>query len=133
MQTATQLPDPERRLRIMVVDDNRDAADTMGMLLEGLGHDVVLAYGARQALEIAAGNTQDVFLLDIGLPDMDGTALARALRAEPRYRNAMLVAVTGYGQDRDRHTTRDAGFDHHLIKPAHIDDINALLCQRSQS
>ncbi len=129
---ATPVPARDERLRIMVVDDNRDAAETLGMLLEALGHEVSLAYGASQALEAAAGTTQDVFLLDIGLPVMDGTALARALRTQPQHRDAMLVAVTGYGQERDRHNTRDAGFDHHLMKPAHIDDINALLLQRGQ-
>jgi len=126
--SSAALPAPGAGLRIMVVDDNRDAAETLGMLLEALGHEVVLAYGARQALALAADAAQDVFLLDIGLPGMDGTELGRALRAQARHREAMLVAVTGYGQD--RHNTRDAGFDHHLMKPAHIDDINALLLRR---
>lgn len=114
-------------LHIMVVDDNRDAALMLSMLLEAAGHRVTLAYGAMAALASARGAAPDVFLLDIGLPEMDGNTLARRLRAQPETATALLVAVTGYGQDHDRVATRAAGFDHHLVKPLDTTRLMALL------
>jgi signal transduction histidine kinase len=118
-------------LRILVVDDNEDAADTLAMLLEASGHQVLVEHGSRQALaRILAGGpggAPQVCLLDIGLPDMDGAELARHLRAQPETANTLLVAVTGYGQDSDRARTRAAGFDHHLVKPIDLDKLHAIL------
>jgi signal transduction histidine kinase/ActR/RegA family two-component response regulator len=118
-------------LRILVVDDNEDAADTLAMLLEAAGHEVLVEHGSRPALERARAGGKEgaphVCLLDIGLPDMDGAELARRLRAQPETANALLVAVTGYGQDSDRARTRDAGFDHHLVKPIDLEKLHAIL------
>ena len=106
-----------KSLRIMVVDDNRDAAAMLAMLLEAAGHDVAVAYGARQALELAEAVLPEVCLLDIGLPEMDGNELAQRLRAQPETAKSVLIAVTGYGQEHDRKRAMVAGFDHHLVKP----------------
>jgi two-component system CheB/CheR fusion protein len=105
-----------RALRILVVDDNADAADTLGRLLELGGHQVTVAYDGPGALAAAAGTSPELVLLDIGLPGMDGYTLAARLRAAGHHR-AALVAVTGYGQEEDLRQSREAGFDHHLVKP----------------
>jgi PAS domain S-box-containing protein len=117
------------QLRIMVVDDNRDAADTLAMMLEAMGHEVGVEYGARQALERTAAAPFQVCLLDIGLPEIDGFELARRLRARDGA-GTMLVAVTGYGQDGDRARSAASGFDHHLVKPVDIDKLAAILSNR---
>jgi CheY-like chemotaxis protein len=108
-----------RQLRIIVVDDNIDAADMLAMLLEGLGHRVKAFSSARGALEDSQRDIADVYLLDIGLPEIDGYELARRLkgRAESATRQPIFIAVTGYGQDSDRAETVRAGFSHHLVKP----------------
>jgi signal transduction histidine kinase len=114
-------------LRILVVDDNEDAADTLAMLLEASGHEALVEHSSQRALERARASAPQVCLLDIGLPDMDGAELARRLRAQPETAHALLVAVTGYGQDSDRARTREAGFDHHLVKPLDLEKLLAIL------
>jgi CheY-like chemotaxis protein len=114
-------------LRILVVDDNEDAAGTLAMLLEVSGHKVLVEHAPGQALARAREAAPQVCLLDIGLPGMDGAELARRLRAQPETAHALLVAVTGYGQDSDRARAREAGFDHHLVKPVDLDRLQALL------
>jgi PAS domain S-box-containing protein len=104
-------------LKVMVVDDNVDAAQMLAMFVEALGHRVFIEHGSLKALERAKAEVPDVCLLDIGLPDMDGNELARCLRDQPETAGAVLVAVTGYGQEQDRSNAFDAGFDHHFIKP----------------
>ena len=116
-----------RALDIMVVDDGVDAAEMLGLLLTAFGHRVRIEHAPEAALAAAQAASYDVFLLDIGLPGMDGTELARAIRRQPRNAGATLIAVTGYGQEQDRHNTRDAGFDHHLVKPTDLDALAALL------
>ncbi|MET0980545.1 MAG: PAS domain-containing protein [Telluria sp.] len=106
-----------RPLRILVVDDNVDAASMLAMLLEASGHQVIVEHGARAGLARAQAEAPDVCLLDIGLPEMDGNELAQRLRLLPETARAVLVAVTGYGQENDRQRTLEAGFDHHLVKP----------------
>ena len=106
-----------RRLRVTVVDDKADAAVMLAMLLETEGHQVQVEHDPWVALERSLGNAPDVFLLDIGLPGMDGNELAQRLRAQPETAKLTLIAVTGYGQENDRDRTRQAGFDHHLVKP----------------
>ncbi|WP_177207730.1 hybrid sensor histidine kinase/response regulator [Massilia yuzhufengensis] len=116
-----------RPLRILVVDDNVDAAAMLAMLLEASGHQVAVEHGGLQALARAEAGPPEVCLLDIGLPGMDGTELAQRLRRLPGTAGAVLVAVTGYGQESDRERTRAAGFDHHLVKPLDTRELFAIL------
>ena len=113
--------------KILVVDDSRDAADTCATLLELSGHRVQKAYSGRRALEVGGTFHPQVLLVDIGLPDIDGYELARRIRAAPWGRNILLIAVTGWGQEDDRRRALDAGFDHHLTKPAAAETLEALL------
>lgn len=103
---------------MLVVDDNVDAADLLGMFLETSGHRVIVQYSSADALEKAAVEKYDVFVLDIGLPDMDGNELARRLRASHQSAHATLIAVTGYGQEYDKESSIAAGFDYYFVKPA---------------
>jgi PAS domain S-box-containing protein len=116
-------------LRVLVVDDNVDAAETLGMLLEACGHQVAVENSSMAALARVRGAAFDVALLDIGLPDLDGNELARRLRADPHTAGIALVAVTGYGQEQDRRAALAAGFDHHLVKPVDMEKLAALLAQ----
>jgi PAS domain S-box-containing protein len=109
---------PPKSLKMLIVDDNVDAADLLAMLLETSGHEVVVQYSSADALEKAAAEKYDVFLLDIGLPDMDGNELARRLRASSQSAHATLIAVTGYGQEYDKDSSIAAGFDYYFVKPA---------------
>jgi CheY-like chemotaxis protein len=102
---------------VLVVDDNRDSADTMMALLLAWGHEVRTIYDGQSVIFIVAEYRPDVVLLDIGLPNINGYELARQLRQSESSRHIVLVAVTGYGQDDDRRRVREAGFDHHLLKP----------------
>jgi PAS domain S-box-containing protein len=117
--------------RLMLVDDNVDAANTLAMLLELQGYAVSVEYRAHDALARAAREAPRVCLLDIGLPDMDGYELARRLRAQPSTADAILIALTGYGQAQDRERSELAGFDHHLVKPVEIGQLTALLARVS--
>ena len=110
-------PAPVTGLRVMVVDDNVDAAVTLGMLLESQGYLARVVHDAHQALACAPAFQPQVCLLDIGLPEIDGLELARRLRARPDTAGALLIAITGYGQESDRAQASNAGFDHHLVKP----------------
>ncbi|MBK4738310.1 PAS domain-containing protein [Noviherbaspirillum sp. DKR-6] len=114
-------------LRLMIVDDNADAADTLAALLRASGHDVTVREDAKSALDAARRDAPQVFILDIGLPDIDGYELARRLRADPGTQNALLIALTGYGQPHDRVLSRTAGFDHHFVKPAEPAELMAAL------
>ena len=109
---------------VLVVDDNADAAHMLGMYLELAGHRVTVETGSETALRRALASAPHACILDIGLPGMDGHALARALRAAPATAGCLLIALTGYGQEHDRRRALDAGFDHHLVKPV---DMAALL------
>jgi PAS domain S-box-containing protein len=120
----------ESSLSIMVVDDNVDAAETLGLLLEASGHRVSIEHDPQRALERASTEAPQVCLLDIGLPGMDGYELARHLRAQPATRHAFLVAITGYGQDSDRRLAAEAGFDRHLVKPIDLDKLQDVLASR---
>jgi CheY-like chemotaxis protein len=119
-------------LKILVVDDNRDAADTCAMLLEASGHHVQTAYTGRRALELARTFRPHALLLDIGLPDIDGYKLAEQVRATPWGRSAILVAVTGWGQEQDRQRAVAAGFDQHLVKPISAETVESLLQSLAQ-
>lgn len=129
MAGGEQLSQPPRPLRLMVVDDNKDAADTLGRFLEAAGHQVHVVYHPRDALQRVRAVQPQACLLDIGLPDIDGHELARRLRAIPEAANAVLIAVTGYGQQHDREMAFAAGFDHHFVKPIDIARLRALLAE----
>ena len=126
---ADALAGGDAGLRVMVVDDNVDAAQMLAALLEVQGHAVSVEYDGRGALARAREERPDVLLLDIGLPDIDGYELARRLRAQPENAGAMLVALTGYGQRQDREDARAAGFDHYLVKPADMGEVNGVLAE----
>jgi len=103
--------------RVLIVDDNEDAANSLAMILKLGGHETASVYSAVEALQRAAVFRPDVVLLDIGLPGMDGYEVAQKMRELPGLRDIRLVAVTGYGRSDDRLRARDAGFDDHLTKP----------------
>jgi CheY-like chemotaxis protein len=113
--------------RILVVDDNRDSAESLAMLLRVRGHEVRTAYDGQQALAAAEDYRPGVVILDIGLPGLDGYGVARALRATPLFRDALLVALTGYGAEEDRRACYRAGFDAHLVKPVDLVPLFGLL------
>lgn len=106
-----------RRRRVLVVDDNRDAADTLALLLELLGHEVATAHDGEQALVRGAEFGPEVVLLDIGLPGISGYEVCRRLRDAPWGARAYVVALTGWGQAEDERRAGEAGFDRHLVKP----------------
>jgi PAS domain S-box-containing protein len=114
-------------LQVLIVDDNRDAADSCAMLLELSGHAARTAYCAQQALELGGQLHPDVLLLDIGLPDLNGYELARRIRASDWGQNVALIAVTGWGQESDRKQALEAGFDQHLTKPIAPEALTSLL------
>lgn len=113
--------------RILVVDDNRDAANSLGRLLGVLGADVRIAHDGPAALKVLATFHPEVMLLDLGMPGMDGLEVARQIRRQPEHRAVTLIALTGWGQAEDRRRTQLAGFDHHLTKPVDIQLLLSLL------
>ncbi len=123
----THTVDDQKGLRLLVVDDNTDAAEMLGAFMESAGHQVTIEYEPYQAMERARAETPDVCLLDIGLPGMDGNQLARCLRRMPQLSKTTLIAVTGYGKEFDRDTSIAAGFDYYFVKPADPTALVALL------
>jgi signal transduction histidine kinase len=119
-----------RPRRILVVDDNRDAADSLALLLRLGGHEVGVAYSGEAALEVVRMTPPEVVLLDIGLPAMDGYEVARQLRVQ-HGSQLLLVAISGYGQEEDRARSQEAGFDEHLVKPVDPNAVRALLAGRT--
>ncbi|MEX5746804.1 ATP-binding protein [Massilia sp. X63] len=126
-QDGLPAPGAQPGSRILVVDDNVDAAEVLATLCELLGHTVSVEHSSLRALERARLERPHVCLIDIGLPDMDGNALAGRLRSQPETAAAVLVAVTGYGQDKDRQAARASGFDHYLVKPVELAAIQQVL------
>jgi PAS domain S-box-containing protein len=127
-----QLPGSGRsgdRLRILVVDDNEDAAHMMALYLQTAGHEVFTEHSSQGAIARARLERPDVYILDIGLPEMDGNELARHFREQPEAAHALIIAVTGYGQEHDKRKAIAAGFDHHLVKPVDIGQLSDLLGQ----
>jgi CheY-like chemotaxis protein len=124
---APEAPATTQGLRVLVVDDNRDAADSCATLLELSGHRVKTAYSGKRALELGESFRPDVILLDIGLPDVNGYEVARRIRTSGWGGKLPLVAVTGWGQDDDRRRAFDAGFDHHLTKPVAPEAVESLM------
>jgi CheY-like chemotaxis protein len=119
-------------LRILVVDDNVDSVESLAALLRASRHDVRTAHDGPTALEAALDYLPNVVLLDIGLPRMNGYEVAEKMRQQPLIKNVVLVAMTGYGQESDRQRSREAGFDHHLVKPADIGKLQQILATISE-
>ena len=115
------------RQRVLIVDDNEDAADSLGMLLETSESEVRIAHSGREALTIFEQFDPAFVLLDIGMPDMDGYEVARAIRSRYAERHPVLIAFTGWGQETDRTRAREAGFDHHLVKPTDLRTLKTIL------
>ena len=114
-------------LRVLLVEDNVDAAETMALVLGAFGHDVRTAHDGLSGLKVAIEYQPHIVLLDIGLPGMDGFEVAKQLRLQPTLKNIVLVAMTGYGEVAARQRSRDAGFDHHLVKPADFGKLQEIL------
>ena len=123
--TTTDAP-----LRVLVVDDNRDSAESLSLLLELMGNEISVAYDGEQALATANETKPDVVLLDIGLPKLNGYDVARLIRQEPWGTRPILVAITGWGQTEDKDLSREAGFDYHLVKPVDHDQLLKLIQKR---
>jgi PAS domain S-box-containing protein len=117
-------------LKVLIVDDNIDAAETMASVLDLMGHRTQAVYVGEAVLDAAAGFNPDIVLLDIGLPGISGYEVAKQLRADARFQRTVLVAVTGWGSEADRERSRAAGFDDHLTKPVDLVDLEALLAGR---
>jgi CheY-like chemotaxis protein len=115
--------------RVMIADDNKDAADALGMLLDLAAHEIRVAYSGRSALTLARTFRPDVAFIDIGMPDLSGYEVAQELRREPWAAGICLVALTGWGQDDDRQRAKDAGFDQHMTKPVDPDALERLLAE----
>jgi PAS domain S-box-containing protein len=123
-ETTEAIP---RQLRVLIVDDNVDTVLSFSMLLEASGHQVLTAHDGPTATEIANESHPDIILLDIGLPVLNGYEVAKRIRQNPALKDVVLVALTGYGQDEDRQTSRLAGFNFHLVKPASYQQIKQIL------
>ena len=125
---VTALP-PEQRRRVLVVDDNVDAAQSLAMLLQATGHDVRVAYDGPSAVDAALEFRPDLAVIDIGLPGFSGLEVARRIRQLATIEHMVLVAMTGYGQASDRAHSQEAGFDHHLVKPTDFDQVEKILSE----
>jgi PAS domain S-box-containing protein len=118
--------------KILIVDDNRDSAEVLCLLLTSQGHDVETAYDGESAIRQFQTFEPDVILMDIGMPGMDGYETCRAIRALPKGNTAMILAQTGWGQDEDRFKSKEAGFDAHLVKPVEIDELSEILGKKAR-
>jgi two-component system CheB/CheR fusion protein len=118
-----------QRTRLLIVDDDADTITTSALLLTKLGHMVLAVGSGEAALEAIQDFKPDVVLLDIAMPDMDGYELARRIRQLIDFKYVVIVAITGYGQPSDREKSKDAGIDHHLVKPITLDDLKAILAE----
>ena len=126
-RASAGLPQPAHRQRVLIVDDNADAAESLAELLRDCGHNVRTAADGSTALRDAPLFRPEVVILDIGLPEIDGYEVARRLRGDPRLGSATLIALTGYGEERHRRRTEEAGFNYHFTKPIDFDRLEALL------
>jgi CheY-like chemotaxis protein len=113
--------------RVLVVDDNRDSADSLVTAFAVLGHEAVAAYGGREALARIDDTRPSLIVLDLSMPEMDGYALARAIRALPAYAAVPMVALSGFGSEADRAKSREAGFDRHMLKPFDLVDLERMV------
>lgn len=127
---STSTTDNPTGCRALIVDDNQDAADMLAVAMTMLGHTTQVAYEGQSALDLMEIFKPDVAVLDIGLPGMDGHELGRRIRKIPELAPLFMIALTGYGQERDRDQALQAGFDAHLVKPVDIHDLNRLIRER---
>ena len=125
--SVTKEFDEQTNRRVLIVEDNKDGADSLAMLLKLMGHEVCIAYNGTEALDAATAIQPHVILLDIGLPGMSGHEVAKQLRQQSRFATTQLIAMTGYGQEEDEQRSREAGFNHHLVKPVNLDVLKRLL------
>ena len=114
---------------MLIIEDNKDAADSLRLLLSLLGHEVTVAYAGREGLDAARRVRPEIILCDLGLPGLSGFEVAQELRADPIAPTAKMIAVSGYGQEEDRRKALDAGFDRTLVKPVAIDTLQQLLAE----
>ena len=131
MRNATTTRPTEKR--VLIVDDNEDAANSLAMILSLDGHEVQSAYSGPQALEQVDSFDPDVVLLDIGLPVMDGYEVARRIRERPNANEIRLIALTGYSRDSDKERAREAGFDDHVVKPVEIARLRSVIAPTAGS
>jgi two-component system CheB/CheR fusion protein len=124
---------PRSSVRVLIVDDNRDGAQSLALMLDLEGHEVRTAADGFEALEIGEEFQPNVVLLDIGMPGIDGYETARRLRTRPWAQSALLCAQTGWGQEDDKRRARSAGFDRHLVKPVDPEELNRILAEVSQA
>jgi PAS domain S-box-containing protein len=131
--SAPESPAPGaiRALRVLIVDDNRDAADSLHLLLASMGQNVCVAYDGQSAISAVKAFRPEIVLLDIGMPQMSGYEVARALRADPSAAKSVLVAVTGWGQEADRERAKEAGFAYHFVKPISEEGLRMILTEVS--
>ncbi|HEY8507793.1 MAG TPA: response regulator, partial [Steroidobacteraceae bacterium] len=116
-----------RKRRILIADDNLDAAESLALLLNMQGHETRTAGDGFQAVQLAESFRPDIIFMDVGMPRLDGIEAARQIRQQPWGKSMLIVALTGWGQEADRHRTRDAGIDLHLVKPITLEGIAAVL------
>jgi CheY-like chemotaxis protein len=114
-------------LRVLIVDDNTHAAESLAIVVKLWNHDARVAYAGPDAINLAETYRPQVVLLDIGLPGMDGYSVARSLRSRSEFSDILLVAMTGYGRDEDLQRSKSAGFDRHLVKPIDFDELQSIL------
>ena len=134
--SAARVPEKTPRgpsRRILIIDDNKDAADTMAMLLRVMGHETRTAYDGSTGLDMARREPPEVVLCDVSMPGMSGLEVAHRFREDLRLRDTLIVAVTGYGQDEDKHRSQQADFNAHLVKPVSLADLQALTRSRNFS
>ncbi|HVC93687.1 MAG TPA: response regulator, partial [Pirellulales bacterium] len=117
-------------LKVLVVDDNKDAASSLAMMLKIMGNEVRTAHDGLEGVETAAAFRPDMILMDIGMPKLNGYDACRRIREQPWAKNVVLVALTGWGQEEDRRRSSEAGFNVHLVKPVDLDALRKLLASR---
>ena len=124
---SASTPAPPGARRVLVVDDSRDGAESLGMMLELSGHQVALAHDGLEAIERAEQFRPEVILMDVGMPRLNGLEATRRIRQEPWGKTVTIIALTGWGQDDDRVQSREAGCDGHLVKPVVLDELFRIL------
>ena len=124
---STAKPESNKTLRVLIVDDNRDGADALGLLIEALGHEVHVTYGGKQALAVATAFRADLMLVDLLMPDMGGCEFTKHIRQIPSFSKTKIVAVTGQKNNEDKALAMRAGFDDFLVKPASLTEIQEIL------